>query len=116
MRSVAARYLVASFAFMAAAAWLGVSLTGGFTCLLVFLVAFQAVRLQQRRSDSLNRRASSARANRARPTRERHGLAAAQTVPSRSAFRNERSQPLGRVYDGDREDIGWSSASEAALS
>ena len=43
-RSVA-RYLVAAFAFMAAATWVGISLTGGFTCLLVFVLTFQAVRL-----------------------------------------------------------------------
>lgn len=108
-RSVA-RYLVAAFAFMAAATWVGISLTGGFTCLLVFVLAFQAVRLYQRRSDPRSRPASS---RRERPARHEPVQTEERISSSPPPIRRARSQPSGRVYDGDREQIGWSVASEA---
>lgn len=109
-RSMAARYLVAAFAFMAAAAWLSVGLKGGFTCLLVSVLAFRAVHLYQRRNDSRNRRA------RPRPGRGPiHEPAPAEpSNPSPSGPAGpERPRRSGRIYDSDREDFGWAVASEA---
>ena len=108
-RSVAGRYLVAAFAFMAAATWLGVGLKGGFTCLLVFVLAFQAVRLSQGRNDSRSRRAGSRRERSPRYeplTGEETDL----LLPEASG--RDRSRPSNRVYDGDQE-FGWPMASEA---
>lgn len=56
-RSAVKRYLLAAFAFMAAAIWFGEGLTNGFACLLVFELALQAARLYQRRSSVHGRRA-----------------------------------------------------------
>lgn len=98
-RSVAARYLMAASAFMATAIWVGVGLSGGFTCLFVFVLALQAVRLYQRRSESRNRRST--------PRRER------PFAPSAPPARRERSRSTGRIYDGDREELAWPVASEA---
>jgi hypothetical protein len=106
--SVTARYLVAAFAFMAAAAWDGVSLTGGFTCLFVFVLALQAVRLSQRRGETHSRRPSSRRQRPSRQESDRAEVASPAPPP-----RHDRSRPSGRVYDGDREEIGWPVASEA---
>jgi hypothetical protein len=103
--------LVAAFAFMAAATWVGISLTGGFTCLFVFVLAFQAVRLYQRRSDSRSRRSSS---RHERPSRYEPVLAEEKTITSPARPRSDRSRSAGRVYDADREQIGWPVASEAA--
>jgi hypothetical protein len=104
-RSVAARYLVAALAFMAAAIWLGLSLTGGFACLFVFVLALQAVRLYQRRSDLRSRRSPS---RRERPSRHEPGLAEQRlSSPSSPAPpRRARSRSGGRVYDGGREEFG----------
>jgi hypothetical protein len=110
VRSVAACYLVAAFAFMAAATWVGVSLTGGFTCLFVFVLAFQAMRLYQRRSDSRDRRAPS---KRERPSRYEPALAEERSIPSPAPPRRDRSRLTGRVYDADREEIGRPVASQA---
>lgn len=110
-RSLAARYLVAAFAFMAAAAWVGVSLTGGFTCLFVFVLALQAVRLYQRRSDSRSRRSSP---RRERPSRHEPDWAGEQIPSSAPPARRDRSRSSDRVYDGDREELGWPVAGEAA--
>lgn len=110
VRSVAARYLVAAFAFMAAATWVGVGLTGGFTCLFVFVLALQAVRLYQRRSDSRSHRSSP---RRERPSHHEPDWAEERIPPSGPPVQRERSRPLARVYDGDREELGWPVASEA---
>jgi hypothetical protein len=67
VRSVTERYLVAAFAFMAAATWLGVALIHGFICLLVALLASQAWRLYQRRADVRARTAT----RRRRPSPQR---------------------------------------------
>jgi hypothetical protein len=109
-RTVAARYLVAAFAFMAAATWLGVGLTSGFTCLLVFVMALQAVRLYQRRNDLRTRRAGS---RRERPSRHKPVPAEERSTSSPAPSRRERSRPSGRAYDGGREQTGWPPASEA---
>lgn len=109
-RSVA-RYLVAAFAFMAAATWVGISLTSGFTCLFVFVLASQAVRLYQRRNDLRSRPASS---RRERPSRHEPVQPEERISSSPPAIRRARSQRSGHVYDGDREQSGWSVASEAA--
>jgi hypothetical protein len=108
-RSLAARYLVAAFAFMATATWVGVSLTGGFTCLFVFVLALQAVRLYQRRTDSRHRSGS----RRERPSGREREWAEEGSASSPSPARRDRSRPSGRVYDGDREELGWPMASEA---
>lgn len=108
-RSVA-RYSVAAFAFMAAATWVGISLTGGFTCLFVFVLASQTVRLYQRRSDLRSRPASSGRERRSRD----EPVQTEERISSRPPTRRARSQPAGCVYDGGREESGWSVASEAA--
>jgi hypothetical protein len=109
-RSVAQRYLVAAFAFTAAATWLGVSVTGGFACLFVFVIAFQAVRVYQRR-----RRAG---ARRARSRRESVYIydppsAEAQGLSRPVAQGHGRPQRSGRLYDGARESAGWPVVSEA---
>jgi hypothetical protein len=109
-RSVVGRYLVAAFAFLAAAVWLGVSLKSGFTCLLVFVLAFQAVRLYQRRSDSRRRRP---RSTRERPSLYEPARAEETIVSSPAPSRRVRPQPSDAIYDGDREDAGWPVASEA---
>jgi hypothetical protein len=108
-RSVAARYFVAAFAFMAAATWVGISLTGGFMCLFVFMLALQAVRLYQRRSDSHSRPAS----RHERPSRYMPVAAEERSGSSPAAPPRDRSRSTGRVYDEDREEIGWPVASEA---
>lgn len=108
-RSVAERYLVAAFAFMATATWLGVGLTSGFTCLLVFVLAFQAVRLYQRRGGSRSQRAGS---RRERPSRYQPltGEETELLLPEPSG--HGRSRLSDRVYDGDQES-GWPLASGA---
>ena len=110
VRSVAERYAVAAFAFMAAATWLGVGLTSGFACLFVFVMASQAVRLCQRRPSSRSRRVSSSRERRprSRPASAEE-RSAFQTAPGR-----DRSRPSGRVFDGGREELGRPVQSEAA--
>jgi hypothetical protein len=114
MRSVAERYLVAAFAFMAAAIWLGVSLTSGFACLFVFVLASQAVRLYQQRSGSDSRHAGS---RRERPSRERSSYSNRVSTKEKDSIpaapRIERPRPSGRLYDGDREEFGRPVASEA---
>jgi hypothetical protein len=109
-RSMVARYLVAAFAFMAAATWLGVGLQGGFTCLLVFVLALQAVRLYQRRSGSHRRPARSPRDRPPRhlPAHEKERLIS----PPRAAV-GDRSRASARLYDGDRDGLGWPVPSEA---
>lgn len=93
-RSVAERYAVAAFAFMAAATWLGVGLVHGLLCLLVALVGAQAMRIYQRRSDSRARTSARRRRARPRPATER---------PQRS-----------RLYDSDTEEFDWPTAGDAA--
>jgi hypothetical protein len=109
-RSVAERYLVAAFAFMAAATWLGVSLTAAFTCLLVFVLAFQAVRLYQRRSASRSRRSRSARVRRSHHESE---VAQDTDISVRAPSTRDRSRSGGRLYDEEREEVGWPVSSEA---
>lgn len=115
MRSVVARYLVPAFAFMAAAIWLGVGLKSGFACLLVFVLAFQAVRLYQQRSGSSGHRAGSRRAqpSRKRPARHKRTSATERDISIPAAPRIERPRPSARLYDGDRERLGQPVASEA---
>lgn len=108
-RSVAERYLVAAFAFMAAATWFGVGLTNGFACLFVFVLAFQGVRLYQRRSGSRSRSSS----RRDRPSRDTSVPAEELDIAPRLASGRSRSRPSGGVYDADREQLDWSVASEA---
>jgi hypothetical protein len=111
VRSVAARYLVAAFAFMAAAIWFGLSLTGSFACLLVFVLALQVGRVYQRRSDLRSRRSP---ARRERPSRHEVAMAEEEIAPSPPPPRHARSRSSGRVYDGGREDFANPVASEAA--
>jgi hypothetical protein len=108
--SVVARYLVAAFAFIAAATWVGISLTGGLECLFLFVLALQAVRLYQRRSDLRSRRSPS---RRERPSRDQAALAEEQIISSPAPPRRDRSRSSG-VYDSSREADGWPLASEAA--
>lgn len=109
-RSVAARYAVAAFAFMAADIWLGVGLRNGFTCLFVFVLALLAVRLYQLRSGSRAGRADS-RSSRSSPDEDVSDEERNVSLPA-TPVRNRTRQP-GRVYDGDRDGLGWSIASEA---
>ena len=108
MGSVIGRYLVAAFAFLAAATWVGISLTGGLECLFVFVLALQAVRLYQRRSHLRSRRSS----RRERPSRDQAALAEEQIISSPVSPRRDRSRSSG-VYDGGQAD-GWPVASEGA--
>lgn len=110
MKSVAARYLIAAFAFMDAALWLGISLTSSFTCLFVFVLTFQAVRLYQRRSDLRRRRT---KVRRERPSHFEPVLTEETITPSPAPSRRVRSQPSGEIYDGHREEVGWPVTSEA---
>jgi hypothetical protein len=109
-RSAVERYLVGAFAFLAAAIWLGVGLKNGFVCLLVFVLAFQGVRLYQRRSAARSRPAP---ARRERPSRHRPSSSEERNAPRPAASGRERSQPSGQVYDGDGEEIRWPMPSEA---
>jgi membrane protein implicated in regulation of membrane protease activity len=102
---VIARYLVAAFAFIAAATWVGISLTGGLKCLFVFVLALQAVRLYQRRRRPASRRE--------RPSREQAALAEEKIISSPVPPRRDRSRSSG-VYSGNRQADGWPMASEAA--
>ncbi len=95
LRSVIERYAVAAFAFVAAAAWLGVGMIHGLLCLLTALVASQAVRLYQRRDDSRARAA----------TRRRH-----RARPRPAADRAERRS----LYDADQVAFDWPTAGDAA--
>ena len=108
-RSVAVRYLVAAFAFLAAAIWFGVGLKDGFACLLAFVLAFQAVRLYQLRSSVRSRRAPSRRekASRHQPSLEQTDT----RLPD--ATRSVRTGRSGRVYDVGREQTAWPLPSEA---
>ena len=107
-RLVAERYLVATFAFLAAATWLGVGLENGFACLLVFVLSLQAGRLYQRRSSVRSRRAPS---RRARPSDYEPSPEETDTpLPVTSG--RDRTRRSGRVYDGGREEIGWPVAGE----
>ncbi len=110
VRSVAERYLVAAFAFMAAATWFGVSLTSGFACLFVFVLAFQVVRAYQRRSRSRTRNAGSAAERR---SRYEYRSVEETDLPVPAARESDRARSSRRVYDGDRENLGWPVASEA---
>ncbi len=94
VRSMAERYLVGTFAFMAAATWLGVGVIHGLMCLLVALAGSQGMRIYQRRGT----RAHSA---------ERRVHAARRPRP---AERPDRSRP----YDADRADYDLRPASDAA--
>ena len=96
-RLVAERYAVAAFGFIAAATWLGVGLIHGLLCLLASLLAAQATRIYQRRSDSRSRVSA----------RQRHRERAR---PRPVAERPQRS----RLYDGDGEDFDWPTAGDAA--
>lgn len=107
-RSVAARYLVAAFAFMAAATWLGVGLKGGFECLLVFVLALQTAHLYQRRQETRSRRV---RQRQHRPSDDLASTEAQDISPSASA--SDRLRRAGRVYDGGREGLDWPVPSEA---
>lgn len=95
VRSVAERYAVAAFAFMAAATWLGVGVVHGLLCLLVALVASQAVRIYQRRSGT--RAAATSR----------------QRRRTRPAQRTERPRRAG-LYDAGTDDFDWPTAGDAA--
>ena len=108
-RSLAARYLVAAFAFMAAAVWLGVGLTNGFTCLFVFVLALQGVRLYQSRRDSRRRRPGS---HRERPSRYESGTGEETELAPEVAAGRVRSRSSGRIYDSDQE-FGWPITSDA---
>jgi hypothetical protein len=83
-------------AFVAAAAWLGVSLKNGVACLLVFVLALQIAGAYQRRQRT-----------------------AARERPRRPARANERhvsrpkSEPPSRIYDGGGADMNWPVPSEA---
>ena len=95
-RSGVERYAVAGVAFVAAATVLGVGLVDGLVCLAVFLVASQAVRAFQRRSD--------ARTPAARERRPR-------TRPEAPAI--ER-RPRPGVYDVDSVKLDWPAVGDAA--
>lgn len=74
MVRVGQRYLIGAVAFAVAAVWTGVSLVGGFECLLVFGLASLVVAAIQRRHDldaRRSRRPTRARVRRARPGQSR---------------------------------------------
>jgi hypothetical protein len=95
---------------MAAATWVGISLTGGFTCLFVFGLALQAARLYQRRSDLRSRRSPSQRERR---SRGQVVFAEEKIISSPAPRRRDRSRSSG-VYDGNHEADGWPVPSEAS--
>lgn len=109
-RSVIERYLVAAFAFLAAAAWLGVGLENGFACLFAFVLTFQAVRVYQRRSDVRSRRAPS---RRQRPTRHEPPSVEGREMPAPVNSGRDPAKRSSQLYDGDRDGIGWAIPSEA---
>lgn len=109
MRLVAERYAVASFAFLAAAVWFGVGLIGAFACLFVFVLAFQAVRLYQQRSDSPGQEQASRRERQSRNSRVAVEEPSAASRRPRSADRPASSP---RLYDADHDESGWMVASE----
>jgi hypothetical protein len=94
-RSVAERYAVGAFAFMAAATWLGVGLTHGLMCLFVALLGSQATRIYQRRHDARTR----STAQRSQRTRR---------PPAQE--RRQRSD----VYDAGAEDYDRRAVADAA--
>jgi hypothetical protein len=110
VRSAAKRYALAALAFLASAVWLGVSLTNGLACLLVFVAALQAAQLYQRRK-RLRTRTASARGD--RPERYDPAPAEVQQTSLPPGSARDRSRASSRIYDGDRESLGWAAASEA---
>lgn len=109
-RSVVERYLVAAFAFMAAATWFGVGLQKGFTCLLVFVLALHAARLYQRRKESRSHGLGNRRDRRPRYDPASHEP---RDMSPSAASKVDRPQRSTRLFDGGREETGWSVASEA---
>ena len=111
--SVAVRYLVGAFAFLAAAIWFGVGLKDGFACLLAFVLALQAVRLYQLRSSVRSRRAPSKREGRSRYERPLEEADTPLPTPLSTSSRRVRARPSGRVYDGGHDETGWPLPSDA---
>ena len=109
MRSAAKRYAVAALAFLAAATWLGVSVTHGIACLFAFVLALHIVTVYQRRSASKSRGAS---ARRDRPSRY-DATPVKEDGVSHPTAASDRSRPARRIYDGGREEFSWPVASEA---
>ena len=95
VRSVAERYTVAAFAFVAAATWLGVGVVHGLLCLFVAALAAQATRFQQRRRDARSRASARRRARARRPP---------------AAHRPQRSRP----YDTGAEIVDWAAVGDGA--
>lgn len=112
-RALVARYLVAGFAFMVSAAWFGLSLQSGFECLLVFVLALQAVRFYQRRRGS---RTGTVRQRRGRDRAYLHDPASTEprNVPPSATAGHDRTRRSGRVYDGLETDFDWPVANKAS--
>lgn len=107
MRSAAKRYAVAAIAFLAAAAWLGVALTSGFACLVVFVIALQIASAHQRRSGGGRQRTDApGERPRRRPARSNERSALRPAEPA-------RVRPARRIYDGGSTDLNWPVPSEA---
>ena len=111
VRAVAERYAVAAAAFLAAAGWLGVGLIDGFECLFAFVLAAQAVRLYQRRTDPPARGRASGPGRRS--GRPRSNVEERSTAPRRARSAEPPATEGRRLYDGDREDA-WQVSSEPA--
>jgi hypothetical protein len=107
--SVAKRYGVGVLAFAAAAIWFNVGLIHGFACLFAFVLAFQAVRLCQRRSYLRSRRTDSRRerGSRSTPASARERDRATRAEPGTA-----RSRPSGGVYDDGLQEPEWPMTSE----
>ena len=98
MKSLVQRYLIATLGFAAAAVWLGVGLTKGLECLLVFLLTSLVAAVRQRRQLAVERV---------------HAQSRRRAVPDQRDQRHQprhsgsRSRPLRTLYDDEAAGDDW---------
>jgi hypothetical protein len=101
VKRVVQRYLIASVAFAAAAAWFGVSLVSGFVCLLASVGVSLAVGVVQRRQLV----AGSGRARRTDTSRARRRPLRANVKRERRS--RPRPAPRRVLYDDEAQGGDW---------
>ena len=102
MKSLVQRYLIATLGFAAAAVWLGVGLTKGLECLLVFLLTSLVAAVRQRRQLAVERGNGHSRRRAVPDARDRR--------PPRHS--GSRSRPLQTLYDDDADSDDWPQLAE----
>ena len=102
MKSLVQRYLIATLGFAAAAVWLGVGLTKGLECLLVFLLTSLVAAVRQRRQLAVGRGHEHDRRRAVPDTRDRQH-------PRHSA---SRARPSRTLYDDEADSGDWPQLAE----